>query len=115
MVTVDDSSLVPAFANFSLADSSSQAVPEAAQPEAPNAPAASYEAPKVHAAPPLRQSVGGSADRVFASPLARKLLRESGKSVRRPYPRQLMITTAAGYLSGPKGTGLGARGKGGRR
>ena len=115
MVTVDDPSLVPAFASFSLVESPSQADPEAAQPEAPNAPAASTEAPKVHAKPPLRQSAGGSADRVFASPLARKLLRESGKSVRHPQPRQLMITTTAGCLSGAKGTGLGARGKGGRR
>lgn len=83
MVTVDDSSLVPAFANFSISESSAQAAPEAAS-EAPKIPAAVSEAPKVPAVPAHRQIPVDSVDRVFASPLARKLLRESGKAVLHP-------------------------------
>ena len=80
MVTVEEHSLVAAFANFSIADSA----PPAASDGAPQPPSdAAVKEERVAPAPPSPATASSREDRVFASPLARRLLRESGKTVRR--------------------------------
>jgi len=77
-VVVEDEADVAAFKDFTLADAGGEAA-------APAAPAPTEEAPPTPAAPPRTPSAPvaapASGERVFASPLARKIAREAGITV----------------------------------
>lgn len=85
MVTVEDAADLAAFKDFSAAAS---AVPSS-KPAATPAPAAV----EVKAAAPPTAPVASMDDRVFASPLAKKVLRESGKQVIFSFPCDCMLSS----------------------
>ena len=101
MVTVEDKGDVAAFASYTLGSVAPPPAPAAGvAPSSSVSPAAQVAAPPSAVSSPGSSSSSSSSpaagdDRVFASPLARKLLRESGKEV------SLSALRAAG--SGPGG------------
>lgn len=97
MVTVDNQSDVAAFKSFTLSDSSSTPAPAASAPSnaAPtSAPTQATPPPAVSSPAPISSSTLANG-RVFASPLARKLARESSLDV--------SVLPSKGYASGPNG------------
>jgi hypothetical protein len=79
MVTVEDKADVPAFASFSIAGFIAPTT--VATPPIPF-----EESPKPVSIPsPKTVDVIGDERRTFASPLARKMLREAGREVHRPF------------------------------
>lgn len=83
-ITVDDSDDIAAFASFTAADLGGAAPEAAAAPAAvasPVAPAATQQPVAAVAAVPIAAVAVAAGERVFASPLARKILRESGVAV----------------------------------
>ena len=78
MVITDDEDNVAGLKDFTVSDSPAPAAESAAPPPPPPAAAAAPAAP-VAAAPAAAEPVAVSGDRVFASPLARKLAAELGK------------------------------------
>jgi pyruvate dehydrogenase E2 component (dihydrolipoamide acetyltransferase) len=94
MVTVEDPAHIAAFSNFTLSDSSSSPAPPAAS-AAPTTPAAPVPLPTQAstASSSVTQTTVSSGNRVVASPLAKKLARDSN----------LDISRLAGMGSGPNG------------
>eukprot|EP00428_Durinskia_dybowskii_P072290 CAMPEP_0170404978 /NCGR_PEP_ID=MMETSP0117_2-20130122/26929_1 /TAXON_ID=400756 /ORGANISM="Durinskia baltica, Strain CSIRO CS-38" /LENGTH=494 /DNA_ID=CAMNT_0010662049 /DNA_START=145 /DNA_END=1629 /DNA_ORIENTATION=+ len=96
MVTVEESDAVSAFANYTHTGDAAPA------PVAAPTPAAAAAPTPVAQAAPARTSTpsSSSSDRVFASPLAKKMARESGTTIE-AIADQLAAASSAG--SGPNG------------
>lgn len=96
MVTVENQSDVPAFASFTPPSSSAPAATPAPAPAAVSAPAPANPSPSSSTpTPTVSSSSPASNGRVFASPFARKLARESSIDI--------SILPSKGYASGPNG------------
>lgn len=97
LVTVEDSNSVSAFSSYVHSGGAAPAAPKAAS--APASAPAPAPAPQAAAAP-VPAAASTNSGRVFASPLAKKLARESGTSVE-AVAAQLAAASSAG--SGPNG------------
>jgi pyruvate dehydrogenase E2 component (dihydrolipoamide acetyltransferase) len=100
MVTVDDASLVSAFANFTLADAGGAAAAPAPTPVPAASPAPAQAVPTPAAAASFTAPVVSQGGRVVASPYARKMAREAGID--------LSALPSNGLASGPNGRILAA-------
>ena len=85
LIMVEDASMVAPFSSYTAASGAPAAAAPAARPAAAAPPAAAEAAPRPspapHTPPPSRAAAGRPGDRVFASPLARKLAAEAGLSL----------------------------------
>lgn len=103
MVTVEDNSSVAAFKDYTHSGEAPAAAPKAAAPAAatPSTPAPqAAPAPKPSAPTSAPAPSSSSGERIFASPLAKKLARESGTTIE-AIAAQLKAASSSG--SGPNG------------